>query len=66
MSSILSLFGGKTYAEMSTEELQEFCQARRRDITAILEADVEESQSGTRRVSLGKKEKKSAGSEDLL
>jgi hypothetical protein len=64
MSSILELFGGKTYAEMTDAELTEITQSRRRDITAIIEEDVQAT--AAKRVTIGKKTKASEASEDLL
>ncbi len=60
MGSILELLGG----EYTDEKLQEIVQARRRDITAIMEEAVEESKSP--KVSLAKKVKTSKASEDMF
>ena len=52
ISTLIYALSGKPLHELSSEELQEFVQTRRQNITAIMEEDVE---SGGRRTTIGKK-----------
>jgi len=53
ISTLIHALSGKPLHEMSSEELQEFVQTRRQNITAIMEEDVESSVG--RRTTIGKK-----------